>query len=118
MKNCIVHEMRMVCKVSSDLPFPVHITYYRPVARFFYREVRCNKETDQMRPKGQVSRWAAYAELHRELSVDLITDMVAILNKLDLRIIMGCPGGMSTFCLLFTSAFQGNSSQSFLRIRL
>ena len=28
----------------------------RPVARFFYAEVRSNKETDQMKLKGQVSR--------------------------------------------------------------
>ena len=27
--------------------------------------------------------------------IDLFTDMVAILTKLDLRSIMGCPGGMS-----------------------
>ena len=28
----------------------------RPVARFFYAEVRSNEETDQMKLKGQVSR--------------------------------------------------------------
>ena len=39
--------------------------------------------------------------------IDLFTDTAAILNKLDLRNIMGCPGGMSTFRFVFTSAFRG-----------
>ena len=48
-------------------------------------------------------------ELHRRLSIDLFTDMAAILNKLDLKS-YGMPRGMSTFCLLFTSTFRGNFS--------
>ena len=35
--------------------------------------------------------------------IDLFTDMAAILNLLDLRSIIGCPGGT---CSVFTSAFQ------------
>ena len=38
------------------------------------------------------------------LLIDLFTYMVVILNKLNLRSIMGCPEGMSTFCLVFMSA--------------
>ena len=33
--------------------------------------------------------------------IDLFTDMAAILNSFDLRSIIGCQGGMSTFCLYF-----------------
>ena len=33
--------------------------------------------------------------------IDLFTDTAAILNKFDLRSIIGCPGGMSTFRLYF-----------------
>ena len=47
------------------------------------------------------------------IPIDLFTVTVAIL-KLDLRNIMGCSGGMSTFRLVFTSAFRGLFSQSFL----
>ena len=43
--------------------------------------------------------------------IDLLTDTAAIVNKLDLRNIMGCPGGggggMSTSRFVFTSAFRG-----------
>ena len=39
------------------------------------------------------------------LTVDLFTDTAAILNKLDLRSILGCPGGMSTFRLVFQAPF-------------
>jgi len=39
--------------------------------------------------------------------IDLFTDTAAILNELDLSSIMGCPGGMSTFCLVLASAFLG-----------
>ena len=45
--------------------------------------------------------------------IDLFTDKAAILNKLDLRNIMACPGGggggggMSTSRFVFTSAFRG-----------
>ena len=46
----------------------------------------------------------------------LFTDTAAILNKLDLTV--RCPGGMSTFRLVFTSAFWGIFSLTFLRIRL
>ena len=49
---------------------------------------------------------------------DLFADTAATLNKLDLSSIMGCPGGMSTFRLVFTSAFRGIFSLKFLRIRL
>ena len=38
--------------------------------------------------------------------IDRFTDTAAILNKLDLSSIMGCPGGMSTFRKVFTSAFR------------
>ena len=47
-------------------------------------------------------------ELRRKLSIDLFTDMAAILNKLDLKS-YGMPRGHS-FCLLFTSTFRGNFS--------
>ena len=36
---------------------------------------------------------------------DLFTDTAAILNKFDLRSIIGCPGGMSTFPLYFRALF-------------
>ena len=40
--------------------------------------------------------------------IDRFTDLAAaILNKFDLRSIIGCPGGMSTLRLVFTSAFRG-----------
>ena len=38
-------------------------------------------------------------------TIDLFTETVAILNKFDLRSIIGCPGGMSTFPFLFSSVF-------------
>ena len=39
---------------------------------------------------------------HRRLrAIDLFTDTAAILNKFDLRSIIGCPGGRSTFRLYF-----------------
>ena len=37
--------------------------------------------------------------------IDLFTDTAAILNEFDLRSIIGCPGGMSTFCLYFRALF-------------
>ena len=40
---------------------------------------------------------------HMCLQIDLFTDMAAILNLLDLRSIMGCPGGTRS---VFTHAFQ------------
>ena len=46
--------------------------------------------------------------------MDLFTDTAAILNKFDLRSIIGCPGGMSTFRLYFRALF----GTFFLRIRL
>ena len=52
---------------------------------------------------------------------DLFTDTAAILNSLDLRSIMGCPGGMSTTRYtrsVFTRAFRANFSLSFPRKRL
>ena len=42
-------------------------------------------------------------------SIDLFTDMVAILNLLDLRRIMGCPGGHS---LGFYTRFLGKKRTS------
>ena len=40
--------------------------------------------------------------------IDLFTDLAAaILNKFDLRSIIGCPGDMSTLRLVYTSAFRG-----------
>ena len=41
------------------------------------------------------------------ITTDLFTDTTAILSKLELRSIMGCLWGMSTFRLVFTSAFRG-----------
>ena len=40
---------------------------------------------------------------HMCLQIDLFTDMAAILNLLDLRSIMGCPGGTRS---VFTHAFR------------
>ena len=39
--------------------------------------------------------------------IDLFTDTAAILNEFDLRGIIGCPGGMSTFRLYF-ERFSGH----------
>ena len=39
------------------------------------------------------------------MAIDLFTDRAAILNKFDLRRIIGCPGGMSTFRLYFRALF-------------
>ena len=53
--------------------------------------------------------WASTFSLERAVrkflreSIDLFTDTVAILNLLDLRSIMGCPGGTR---LVFTKAFR------------
>ena len=50
--------------------------------------------------------------------MDLLTDTVAILNYLDLRKTMGCPGGMGTIrytCSVFTCSFRANFSSSFPR---
>ena len=46
-------------------------------------------------------------KIQKVRTMDLFTNAAAILNKLDLRSVMGCPGGMSTFCLVFMSALQG-----------
>ena len=46
-------------------------------------------------------------KIRKARTMDLFTNAAAILNKLDLRSVMGCPGGMSTFCLVFMSALQG-----------
>ena len=49
------------------------------------------------------------------MTIDLFTDTAAILNLLDLRSIMGCPGGMSTIRYtrsVFTRAFRANFSLS------
>ena len=43
--------------------------------------------------------------------IDLLTDMAAILNLLDLRSIMGCPGGTRS---LFTHAFQAKRELQFI----
>ena len=43
--------------------------------------------------------------------IDFFTDMAAILNLLDLRSIMGCPGGMSSIGYtrsVFTRTFRAN----------
>ena len=42
----------------------------------------------------------------RKLSIDLFTDTASILNLFDLRSIIGCPGGMSTFRLYFRALFE------------
>ena len=39
------------------------------------------------------------------MPIDLFTDTAAILNSFDLRSIIGCPGGMSTFRLYFRALF-------------
>ena len=46
-------------------------------------------------------------KIQKARTMDIFTNAAAILNKLDLRSVMGCPGGMSTFCLVFMSALQG-----------
>lgn len=46
-------------------------------------------------------------KIQKARTMDLFTNAAAILNKLDLRSVMGCPGGLSTFCLVFMSALQG-----------
>ena len=38
--------------------------------------------------------------------IDLFTDTAAILNKFDLRNIIGCPGGISTLHLYFLALFE------------
>ena len=53
--------------------------------------------------------------------VDLFTDTAAILNQVDLRSIIGCPGCVSTIRYtrsVFTRAFRANFSFSFPRKRL
>ena len=40
-----------------------------------------------------------------KVRIDLFTDTAAILNKFDLRSIIGCPGGMSAFRLYFPALF-------------
>ena len=45
----------------------------------------------------------------RSHSIDLLTDTVAILNLLDLRSIMGCPGGTRS---VFTGTFQAKKRTS------
>ena len=42
-------------------------------------------------------------------TIDLFTDTAAILNKFDLRSIIGCPGGMSTFRSYFRALFAAFS---------
>ena len=44
-------------------------------------------------------------EVSGERLINLFTDTAAILNEFDLRSIIGCPGGMSTFCLYFRALF-------------
>ena len=46
-------------------------------------------------------------KIQKARTMDLFTNAAAILNKLDLRSVMGCPGGLSTFCLVFMSALHG-----------
>ena len=41
----------------------------------------------------------------RTKATDLFTNTAAILNKFDLRSIIGCPGGMSTIRLYFRALF-------------
>ena len=43
--------------------------------------------------------------IDRRFIIDLFTDTAAMLNKFDLRSIIGCPGGMSTFRLYFRALF-------------
>ena len=48
-----------------------------------------------------------WLSVHALITTDLFTDTAAILIKLELRSIMGCLWGMSTFRLVFTSVFRG-----------
>ena len=43
--------------------------------------------------------------INRDSGIDLFTDTAAILNQFDLRSIIGCPVGMSTFRLYFRALF-------------
>ena len=60
--------------------------------------------------------WTNLKKIDRDslTAIDHFTDTVAILNKLDLRSIMDCPGGISTFRLVFTSALLGIFFKVFL----
>jgi len=51
--------------------------------------------------------WAQYLQFAFIIraAIDLFTDTAAILNEFDLRSIIGCPGGMSTFRLYFRALF-------------
>ena len=44
-------------------------------------------------------------QLNDAVLIDLFTDTAIILTQLDLMSIIGCPGGMSTFCLYFQGVF-------------
>ena len=48
--------------------------------------------------KRGTDRFKTYMEQGNR-GIDLFTDTAAILNYFDLRSIIGCSGGMSTFCL-------------------
>ena len=50
--------------------------------------------------------------------IDLFTDTAAILNNLDLRSIMGCPGGMSTIRYTRISIYARFSGQFFFKFSL
>ena len=52
----------------------------------------------------------------QKFTIDFFTDMTATLNYLDLRSIMGCPGGMNMIQYthsVFTCAFRANFSFKF-----
>ena len=56
-------------------------------------------------------------ELHRKLSIDLFTDMAAILNKLDLKS-YGMPRGHEHILFTIYKYLSGQFFLSFLRIGL
>ena len=47
-----------------------------------------------------------FGYIQHEKSIDLFTDTAAILNKFDLRSIIGCPGGHEHISFVFSSAFR------------
>ena len=59
-----------------------------------------------------LSRWQSF-----EL-IDLFTDTAATLNELDLRTIMGCPGGISTIRYTRISIYARFSGQFFFKFFL
>ena len=77
--------------------------------------VVCKLNCDFLGHEESKSNWCVLIHLffHLKITVcrdlmvtDLFTDMAAILNKFDLRIIIGCPGGHEHISSVFSSAFR------------